>query len=475
MKWYLKLAMAFFGGVFNLGCQTINQPSTILPDCKHNETKRESIRIRTGGILNAALVFDKAVEDTVTIRQILLESGGIKKRDRMTVLREVGRTLPSPAINELPTAFSSMPADISDLQQLEIVESIFGEAEQSRLKALFVEPGTRPVDVWSPVNAPRVLDPAEYLFLVLKVIKRQADPNLQPQGVWLNTNTRDINELVTTAETLFLHNRSRNPEYVDEVVRKLRSIRSPAKGEATSGLPNTETTSHVADPSQRDQTSRFAIEELGKEELVLIGLLRDGKTNYFHPFLIDHTALGDIILRDKDFVFAIEAGRTSLRSYNVASQDFYIPVSGVAANFNSVQQSTHPTFRNILALVQVDQFTTDSVFILERASISKNTRDTFHLPLAFLGDQVGSVKEVIGDSKVQPGDSVVFTKAFYTPIVRDDFLSQLEQVARRVHEKDPRRLPVQDAVTRSRLVRTASNVAESSRYSARRFANPLAR
>jgi hypothetical protein len=359
--------------------------------------------VRTGGLLEKPHDIYRQMSEQLTLRQAVLESGGIRQLEQfeltqVPVIEQARSTSPAPK--------QPIPAN-----SLEILDSIFGD-EQIILN-YFERPNLILVDVYAASESD---EPLEYLQGTLSSLNRLIQyPNQRMSEEWYDEDVSDWNLLLAMAEKPFAAYRDVDTELSDAVIAKLRSLKIASNTATDVQLPM------AAKPS-------LSITEKRQYD-VLIGLTRSktpNETVFFHPRLVYQTAIGDVQLHDKDFVFAVRVSDTSLPQSQISVDDFMIPVTGASEEYNAVQHSTHGRLNSILALVPNADRAPDQVCILSRPLSGKLGSEVFYLPLSAENTQWTPSEEFVKDGQTRPGDSVIFAYAARSPIVYESLIAPIK-------------------------------------------------
>jgi hypothetical protein len=326
-----------------------------------------------------------------------MELSGSIVAEQSTPERQAGqRSVPSDTFIALRDLFQ-------DVQQ---VESLFD-----------ADPRIRGFEIPVGENATR------FMRVVATQIKLLIDGNpntplVAPQTI--EDDTLDLEKIldqVTTATTAY---RKNNPDFADKVIQQLNQ----AKNSLSPVQP------------QIDEPRGTAVlpKEVVVEAPVLIGLRRatePGITRYIHPGFITSTALGEIDLRDGDFIFATEVSATSLsQRVGNSNGNFLVPAFGVTAENNAVESSRFPQIGGVISRHRTALMssgvtpTGQNVGIFSRPSSGKFASEIFYLPVSEDSSSKG-LASVLTQSRFRQGDSFLFAQVSRSPLVMKEIKARV--------------------------------------------------
>ena len=389
------------------GCLSVQKKDDpkLLTHCGQETLTHEYV-VRTGGLLESPHDIFRQGNEQLTIRQAILEAGGVRQKEEFGLVE-------TPVSQQVPV-IPVVPNPVPSAGSLEILNSIFGN-DQKILDYfdVFQIDG----DSKEGYSASTSTDPLEYLqdtlFSLTSVVPA---PNNRMTENWYDEDVSDWNGLIAMAEKPFEAYRDNDAEFADSAISKLRSLKIALNTSSSDVRPPMATK-----PSFNVSTKR--------QTEVLIGLTRSKTPNatvFFHPRLVHQTAIGDVTLHDKDFVFAVRVTDTSLPQSQISSDDFMIPVTGASEEYNAVQHSTHGRLKSILALVPNAERAPDHICIISRPVSGKLGSEVFYLPLSVENTEWTPSDEFVKDGQARPGDSVIFAYAARSPIVYESLIAPVK-------------------------------------------------
>jgi hypothetical protein len=402
--------------------------------------------VRTGGLFEKPHDIYRQMSEQLTLRQAVLESGGIRQLEQFE-LRQVPVT--EPARTTSPATKQSFPAN-----SLEILESIFGDDQ--KILNYFEVPNLILIDGYAASESE---EPLEYLQDTLSSLNAAIPyPNQRMSEEWYEQDVSDWNLLLAMAEKPFAAYREVDFELSDGVIAKLRSLKVVSNTATDERLlMGTKPSFNVTEKRQYD---------------VLIGLTRSKNPNetvFFHPRLVHQTAIGDVQLHDKDFVFAVRVSDTSLPQSHMSNDDFMIPVTGASEDYNAVQHSTHGRLEAILALVPSAERASDHVFVLSRPVSGKFGSEVFYLPLSVENSEWIPSEDFVRDGQTRPGDSVIFAYAALSPIVCESLIAPIKA------SFDERRMQLNEGSNCRQILRTEGGYFSRTRTNCKYYSQTVVR
>ncbi len=416
--------------VISIGCSTpvARKPQSCLP---HRVTKVDPGTVTTGGMLQSQRTLQLVPDRVLTLRQAILESGGLletasSSNDVVTQSTaaeqssgQTSATLPTVA----PTPTSSPPsvpapsptaAEQQEASTLQALKTTFSKIDQ--INALFQ------IDPMGPRGRAVYRDPVgdtiqQYLQSVndnIAFAGQKHNPSLdfiRIQGI-----NKSLPELIDDLEFIIDSRKSNNPEFAAEAlseIRKLKNLKTaPPQQAPVSPKPTSINTPKV-------------------KRSVLIGLenrIHRSETVYVDPQLVFKTAVGDIPLKDGDFVFATRTEDTSLPRNIKLDHESLVPVLGVSEEYNAVDPNEYSEIASVINL-QVEELrkqeamiSSEHIGILRRQVTGSIRPEVFYIPIP----NATSVESSSQLGTVMPGDSFLFTVASRSPIVYDRLVGPLQ-------------------------------------------------
>ena len=382
------------------------------PHLIHRHHPVEIGQIRTGGLLNDPGVLEFVPGHAISLRQAVLESGGIRREQDLTLVQQ------SPPVEQARPATAEL--DTTSLKP------VFDE--QANIEQLFN------VDTdFFEYEPPVANDSENYLRFAVMQLRRAiafSEPAIDTER--LQYDNQDSNQLLDNLIFAFEAYKQNNPQFADNAINLFRKLKTQAILRRSVSASN-------STPSVVRTESRY--------QKVLIGLVRsrdEGRTYYFHPELIFKTAIGMMDLRNGDFVFAIEAADTTLLQKYELADSFLVPVVGVSERFNSVDYADYRTLSEVYELYDRSIAergliaSVENVAVLDRTASGVSSSEVFYIPMGADEANVPIGKEFVEKGRLRPGDSLVFTYASRSPLILRELLNSASSQQHNLGQRHPK-------------------------------------
>ncbi len=395
----------------NTGCSRLQKT-----DCQPHHLHRrvilnKAIAVRVGG----EVVEPRAihVEDgNLSLRNAILQAGGLKRVEPPQLL-----LAQAPAVTHASTS-----PQITDSDSLSILSPIF--SNETEIQKLLGEPdpifGNRG-SYSAPTDSTSTL--VKYLQDVSAQMKVGMNRSL-PLQTKLDPIKNSPSELIEDLKHAFDELASGNPEFSAKAIAALDLVLARLAPKNESSSPPIASTQQIFGqvPSTRTNVPLMIAIETADDNLM------NRSKFFFHPELVFKTAIGDIPLRDGDFVYAIRAEDTSITIQQEYQHESGIPVLGVSNEFVAIDPNE---FKKVTSVIQLKRdalgaanlaATLENVCILTRQSGSLGSQ-TYVFPLTAPNQQDWNV--TLGS--IAPGDRFLFTDASRSPLIWDRLIETVQE------------------------------------------------
>lgn len=412
-------------------------------------------QVRTGGDIAYPTVFPLDVDRVLTLRQALLQSGGIKSNAVQPQATTVWQPMAVSAQPQPASNASEAQSPAVDVVK-ELMPFLGDEVAMNQLLAP-VQSG-RFAAFASSVGYALPIETEEVAFLRAVVFRTKAAAQLSQttiiEDAKINSGSNDKVDLLKSLRYIFEQSKGNSPDFaarglltIDKVIAALEVGGTKTPVNTTAAGPSVQ---YVVPAS----TTKDSI-------VMLIGIenMRDSyldrQTTYFHPDLIFKTAVGDVPLRDGDFVFAIRADATSLPRNLAVQHETSSPVLGVSAEFNAIDPTDFSQIEQVVQLKRNalresgELATIEDVCVLTRQHAGTLTRQVFYFPIH--NESLQHPSPELGT--VTPGDSFRFVLASRSPFVLDRLLEPIQdKMSARVINQQRKDARLESLPAGSRLV-----------------------
>ncbi len=422
------LGMVVLGG----GCSAIrNVEKNAI--CKHQPiVSAPPIVVRTGGELQSQRTLTIEPGTSLTLRQAIIESGGL--RESCGLVSRPSNLQPEILLNPVPVAVQAankeaeLPSPstkpdaaeagasdsaLSDQTKLNALKAIF-EDVPNMSQLLRVDPQRRP---YTPPLGNSQLSFLQNTIQRMTIAAAFNAPAFDTNR--LNPNETNVRKLLDMLVFAFEASANNNRSFAEGAIKEFNRQKEI--------VPTT--------PNLLPQIATSPVFATApKPKSYLIGLesrIKTGETVYFHPQLVFQSAIGDIPLRDGDFVFAVLADQTSLGSSLEFEGEYAVPVIGVSAQNNAVKTSEYKLVAQVLKLqldalaTRKEALTNEHISVLRRGYSGTARPEVFYIPMRS-ESQDG---EIDGNPSgaIRPGDEFSFTFASRSPIIYERMLAPLTE------------------------------------------------
>jgi len=374
--------------------------------------------VKTGGELHAASSFPTDVNRTLTLRQAILQSGGIRRQE--ATLEHVVSFLPG---TQKRAHENREDADARSIETLKAI--LADEVEVNQLLGSELEARLAGFNQRRNYRAPIGESIVEYL--------QAATEGIATTLAFTSTTTVDVNmldpkstdrsKLIQGLQYAFQESAHNHPEFATHAIQRFNELSHAWSSEELAVVSNAEPTMSVPDYQTVHRSTKTIPLLVGLENARGSYLHRN--TIYFHPDIVFTTAIGDIPLRDGDFVFAIRAEDTSLPRMMDVSHIWSVPVLGVSDAASAIDPIE---FKNISRVVDLkiaaiqdaeQSVTMEDICILKRHSSGTVGSQSFYFPVR--QSTVSHTPVPLGT--IAPGDSFLFAYASRCPLVLERMLA----------------------------------------------------
>ena len=381
--------------------------------------------VRTGGELNDPKVFAIDQSRILSLRQALLQSGNIRRPNQQAEQIAIVQ----PQASEQPVT----KVEVSDSEILKAITPILSNEEAvNRLLGTNRSGRASGFNGSRAYSAPTETNLVDYMKTAVKGIVTTAtnDPSSTTDLSKIDQSSTNRVVQLQTLRTVFEGSKRNDPEFASAGVMAFDKLIQALESKATV-LPK-QVAAASSTPVQmlqgvvQNNTKQISPMLIGIENTCDSYLSRN--TTYFHPDLIYKTAVGDIPLRDGDFVFAIRAEDTSLPSNLQIQHEWSVPVLGVNDEFTAIDPNSVRQIQQVFQLKRDtlqktgDIATIEDVCVLTRHYSGSLGTQSYYLPVS---DAVEGTTE-IPTGTVAPGDSFQFAHASRSPFVLARLLGPIQ-------------------------------------------------
>jgi hypothetical protein len=422
------------------GCQSIHLDRThTLPHCSNPSPMVPIAVVEVGGEVQNPKAIPISPQNSLSLRQALLQAGGIK---------ELPSTYHSPQIANAIPPLSGSTSSVSELVQRSDIElqnmifSILSDEEEMRtLLNLKLDP-----DYGRPYKSPPregssfdeflrdVVDSLRIVFIFELDSSRKFDVST------LDATSPDPRVLVESLRSVFVTLREFNSDYADNAILVFDQFLQNAPATTASGSTPKDATQP---PNERLNAPQLSEGNQAGRVPMLIGIENRNeailvkRTIFIHPDLIFHTAIGDLPLRDGDFVYAIRADQTSLPSLFEIKYQSGVSVLGLNPAYNAIDPNDWKTIERLMgekrnALKNAGQrITLEDVCLVTRSQTEVLGKQIFCIPV----EQEGRSTSSVPTGSIMPEDQFQFAYASRTPFLLERLLAPIQEgVQQRVLE-----------------------------------------
>lgn len=428
-----------------VGCQSISadrrHPSIL---CSPPPSMPPLALVEVGGEVMSPKTISVSKEHRLSLRQALLQAGGINEAHSTGIVPRIANTLP-PQTGAVSSPSATVQRQDVDLQN-KIVSILSDEKEMRQLLS---------VTSTMPGVAERIQfqlpdrESSDFDKFVKDVVGRVRlslefeSPRKLDTSI-LDSTSDDPRVLVESLRSVFVTLRDLNPEYASNAVAVFdQFLRNSNPSTVLTGTPmeaNQPTTERLPVPQVSDVN-------LADRMPLLIGLENQReavsikRTIFVHPELVFHTAIGDLPLRDGDFVYAIRADQTSLPTLLAIEHQSGNSVLGLDPKYNSIDPREYKTIDRLLnvkskAMREAQEpISLEDVCLVTRFQQETLGEQVFCIPI----EQVGRSTPKVPVGSIMPGDQFQFAYASRTPFLLERLVEPIqERVQQRVTEAQRR-------------------------------------
>ena len=395
------------------GCRSISPTSVNNQDVL---SKKTSI-VKTGGALRFPKAISFSDSESLTLNQVILESGGVET----TIQNVEVASLEQP---KLPVRLEQVSADPVALQT---VTDLFQDVENMS-KLLAVDRRVSAYDVPIGRNLIELLQVvSSEIKDVLDATPRAKRPITSSEIDATSFDKQTLVKQITLAIGAYQQN---NPDFAAQIIRPLEILEGASTTITSTSLVN-------------EPVANRTLKQVTVDSPVMIGLTRksSGTTHYIHLELVESTTLGEIELRDGDFVFATKVDDTSVAQPYSTNRSFIVPAIGVTNKHNAIESQNHPKIANVISqhrnalITSGAQLTAENVAVFSRKLSGKLTSEIYYLPVSFDASNDNAMA-IAGDGQLRPGDSFLFTQASRSPLVAQAIRKKVVDVLEAQSEKN---------------------------------------
>lgn len=425
---FAPLSIVVLGG----GCSTIRNVEK-KAFCKHQPVvSTKPIVVRTGGELQSQRTLTVEPGTSLTLRQAVIESGGLRASVDHVLQPSNGQpnipAIPAPAAsqsaNKERESFSpttrpdasvagSANLALNAPTNLSALKAIF-EDVPNMSQLLSVDPRRRPYT--PPIGNSQLSllqNTVDRITIAVAFNAPAFDTNQ------LNSNETDVRKLLDMLIFAFEASVNNNRAFAESAIKEFNRQKEIVPTTPTSLSPKATPTIFATAPTPMSYL-------IGLENRTV-----SGETIYFHPNLVFQSAVGDIPLRDGDFVFAVPTNQTSLASSLEFDGDYSVPVLGVSEHFNAVKTSDYKQVAQVLTLqlnelaVRKEALTNEHIGVLRRGYSGTTRPEVFYIPLR--SESENGAIDGSPSGAIRPGDEFNFTFASRSPIVYERMVAPLTE------------------------------------------------
>jgi len=393
---------------------------------RHCEPTVERVgEVRTGGELNDPKIFAIDPSRTLSLRQAILQSGNIRRPNEQAEQIAIVQTqAPEQSVARAEVSDAELMQAIAPfLSNEEAVNRLLGANRAGRASGFS---GSR------TYSAPFETNLVDYMQTAVGniVVTATNDPSTTTDFTEINPSTTNRIEQLQILRAVFEGSKPNDPEFAasgvivfDKLIQALDSnakvLSTPV--DAASFIPVPKLQGVVQNKSKQISPTLIGIENTSDSYL-------SRNTTYFHPDLIYKTAVGDIPLRDGDFVFAIRAEDTSLPRNLQIQHEWSVPVLGIDDEFSAIDPNSFPQIQQVFQLKRDalqrtgDISTLEDVCVLTRQNSGVLGTQSYYLPVSDAAE--GPIE--IPTGTVAPGDSFQFTYTSRSPLVLARLLGSVQ-------------------------------------------------
>jgi hypothetical protein len=396
--------------------------------------------VEVGGDVMSPKAIPISRRNSLSLRQALLEAGGIRELFTHTNSPRIDDSIPQ------PSAASSSANALLERQEVELenkIVSILSDEDEMR-QLLSVTPLypflTERIKFQAPEQEDSKFD--EFLQKVVRMISisLRSDSKKRVDTSILDSTSPDPRVLVESLRSVFVTLREFNSDYADNAILVFDQFLQNAPATTASGSTPKDATQPPNERLNAPQLSE--VNQAGRVPM-LIGIENRNeailvkRTIFIHPDLIFHTAIGDLPLRDGDFVYAIRADQTSLPSLFESKHQSGVSVLGLNPAYNAIDPNDWKTIERLMgekrnALKNAGQrITLEDVCLVTRSQTEVLGKQIFCIPV----EQEGRSTSSVPTGSIMPEDQFQFAYASRTPFLLERLLAPIQEgVQQRVLE-----------------------------------------
>jgi hypothetical protein len=422
-----------------LGCQSIPFDRThTLTHCPPPPPMVPIAVVEVGGEVQSPKAIPISQQNSLSLRQALLQAGGIKELPSTYYSPQIANALPQPSG---ATSSASVLEQRPDVELQNKIFSILSDEEEMRmLLNLNLIPAYARAQYRSPDREGSSFD--EFLQDVVGRLRLalELDSPRKLDVSTLDATSPDPRVLVESLRSVFVTLREFNSDYADNAIlvfdqflqNSLATTASSSTPKDATQPPNERLNAHQLREVNQAGRVPMLIGIENRNEAILVK-----RTIFIHPDLIFHTAIGDLPLRDGDFVYAIRADQTSLPSLFENKHQSGVSVLGLNPAYNAIDPNNRKTIERLMgekrnALKDAGQrITLEDVCLVTRSQTEALGKQIFCIPV----EQEGRSTPSVPTGSIMPGDQFQFAYASRTPFLLERLLAPIQEgVQQRVLE-----------------------------------------
>jgi hypothetical protein len=432
MTTYWKVSCLIGCSLWTMGCQSIPSDRTRLSiHCEPPPKVAPIATVEVGGEVMTPKTIPVSSQYTLSLRQALLQAGGIKQQLSTGTPQVIEKLPPTTSKAFSPTS----PAKGQDIELQNKIVKIFSEEKEMR-RLLSVNSSipilADRIQFRSPDQVGLAFD--EFLQEVAQSVRisLERDSPRKLDTSTLDWNLDDPRVLLESLRSVFATLRDFNPEYANSAIPVFDQFLSSSS--QSTELPSTRLETIQPVDEQLSVSPTGDVHQTVSAPL-LIGLenLREvfpkKRTIFVHPELVFHTAIGDLPLRDGDFVYAIRAHQTSLPARFEMEYQNGNTVVGLDPAYNAIDPRDYKTIDRLLNVKNEalrksqEPITLEDVCVVTRLHQEALGEQVFCIPI----NQEGRSSTKIPAGSIMPGDQFQFAYASRTSFLMERLVEPIQE------------------------------------------------